>query len=820
MNNTNIELVADGQPCAVIVISQAAVQSLPTLDDEKANPEVPADKIAWAAHDLQVYLEKMSGAEVPIVGDDQPTPAGTTILVGRSSLTTAFDAEIPAGVTNLREEEGYAILTDDTTLVLAGNDQGPYHGTEYAVSFFLYSLGVRWYLPGEFGEVIPDHSTITVAPTREISRPDFKMRNWWTYWFAKDLLGIETRWKIHNGMNVEKIVSWPDDSSVRSVLPPEEEKDNPEFAEVFAQDAAGRPYPYMPNLSSEQSVQYAAEVIKARFREHPDPNCDGPTTWGSTSWGIGADDGLPRDFSPGTEERHMNFPSMMGRFNEPTGMSTTEEWMDWVQRVAAEVYKEFPDHIITTNGYANRDTPPIGLTPDPKIWIMFAAIFSDTYHAYDNPRSWMTLRQYSMLKDWASMYDNIYMYNYLYYNLAGCGAPPIPLARRHMHEMPMLKKLGLAGFADEGRTVAGEAGVFPTYVRARLMWDADQDAQALMSEFFDDWYGPAAVPAQAFWDAMESAIEDTVFGGNEDHMLSLVYTPELIARLEVHLLEAERLAKDDPWAAPRVRADRAMFDYLLAYKAMERAEFDADWPEAAKQAEQMNEVLKPAMDISRFYWDIEAPENKKLIVGQAHGFYYWGTMPRRDYYRELTELTNGTTGELITVLPESAKFRTDYRDDGRFDGWYRHEFDDTDWETALTTLPFFAQGSYLDDQGFPYLGALWYRLEVDVPEVTAGRAVRLYCTVAETEAWVWVNGVYVGHRPYNEAYLRPNELDLEVTDALAPGGNNSVVLRLHTNYQPAQMAAGLASRLFLYTPSDDHPRSGATERVKSDQLMG
>jgi hypothetical protein len=820
MNNANIELVADGQPSAVIVISQAAVQSLPTLDDEKANPEVPADKIAWAAHDLQVYLEKMSGAEVPIVGDDQPTPAGTTILVGRSSLTTAFDVEIPAGVTNLREEEGYAILTDDTTLVLAGNDQGPYHGTEYAVSFFLYSLGVRWYLPGEFGEVIPDHSTITVAPTREISRPDFKMRNWWTYWFAKDLLGIETRWKIHNGMNVEKIVSWPDDSSVRSVLPPEEEKDNPEFAEVFAQDAAGRPYPYMPNLSSEQSVQYAAEVIKASFREHPDPNCDGPTTWGRTSWGIGADDGLPRDFSPGTEERHMNFPSMMGRFNDPTGMSTTEEWMDWVQRVAAEVYKEFPDHIITTNGYANRDTPPIGLTPDPKIWIMFAAIFSDTYHAYDNPRSWMTLRQYSMLKDWASMYDNIYMYNYLYYNLAGCGAPPIPLARRHMHEMPMLKKLGLAGFADEGRTVAGEAGVFPTYVRARLMWDADQDAQALMSEFFDDWYGPAAVPAQAFWDAMESAIEDTVFGGNEDHMLSLVYTPELIARLEVHLLEAERLAKDDPWAAPRVRADRAMFDYLLAYKAMERAEFDADWPEAARQAEQMNEVLKPAMDISRFYWDIEAPENKKLIVGQAHGFYYWGTMPRRDYYRELTELTNGTTGELITVLPESAKFRTDYRDDGRFDGWYRHEFDDTDWETALTTLPFFAQGSYLDDQGFPYLGALWYRLEVDVPEVTAGRAVRLYCTVAETEAWVWVNGVYVGHRPYNEAYLRPNELDLEVTDALAPGGNNSVVLRLHTNYQPAQMAAGLASRLFLYTPSDDHPRSGATERVKSDQLMG
>ena len=170
---------------------------------------------------------------------------------------------------------------------------------------------------------------------------------------------------------------------------------------------------------------------------------------------------------------------MIGRFNDPAGASTTEEWMLWVQRVSAAVRQEFPDRFLTTNGYANRATPPIGIEPDPTIWIMFAAIFSDTYHALDNPRSWMTLRQHNMLKDWTAMYDNVYMYNYLYYNLVGCGAPPIPLARRHMSEMPLLKKLGVVGFWDEGRTVRGEAGVFPTYLRARMMWDADLDAGAL-----------------------------------------------------------------------------------------------------------------------------------------------------------------------------------------------------------------------------------------------------------------------------------------------------------------------------------------------------
>lgn len=151
---------------------------------------------------------------------------------------------------------------------------------------------------------------------------------------------------------------------------------------------------------------------------------------------------------------------------------------------------------------------------------------------------------------------------------------------------------------------------------------------------------------------------------------------------------------------------------------------------------------------------------------------------------------------------ERAEFRIDPRDDGRFDGWYRTRFDDRQWETKCTTLPFFAQGKYLDEKGYPYMGPLWYRLEVDVPESVAGRPARLHCMAAEAEAWVWVNGTFVGHRPYRDAYIRPNAIDMDVTGALIPGQKNNVVVRLHTNFQPAQMAAGLASRLFLYSPRE------------------
>jgi beta-galactosidase/beta-glucuronidase len=176
---------------------------------------------------------------------------------------------------------------------------------------------------------------------------------------------------------------------------------------------------------------------------------------------------------------------------------------------------------------------------------------------------------------------------------------------------------------------------------------------------------------------------------------------------------------------------------------------------------------------------------------------------RRNYYQQMADLTNGKNGETIAVLPEKAKFSIDPRDDGRSDWWFAPDFNDRKWSTVLTTVPFLGQGPYLDKVGYPYMGAMWYRLKVDVPASAKGKKIKLYCAAAETEGWVWVNGRFVGHRPYIEAYIRPNPIDMDVTDALVPGKTNVIAIRLHTNYVPSAMAAGMVSRLFLYSPKED-----------------
>ena len=124
---------------------------------------------------------------------------------------------------------------------------------------------------------------------------------------------------------------------------------------------------------------------------------------------------------------------------------------------------------------------------------------------------------------------------------------------------------------------------------------------------------------------------------------------------------------------------------------------------------------------------------------------------------------------------------------------------ESSWAKVSTARPFYSQG-YQDPAGHPYVGQMWYRLRVDVPESLPGRRVMLTAPCLTTEGWCWVNGKYVGYRPYKEAYERPAAMEVDVTDALKPGESNTITFRINTSLSEAQIAEGLYCRVFLYAP--------------------
>lgn len=755
-------LVDSGQARATIVIAAEA-----------------NDKVKTAATDLQAYIEKISGAKLPQVSDAEKT-TGALVLVGKSKLTETMKVSIPAGLTNARREEGFLLLCKGDRLLLAGNDEGPYHGTEYAVYEFLNRLGVRWFMPGEFGEVVPQQTTLTFPEIRATEKPDFVMRNWWLH--AKpDLAEQEKRWKIRNKMNPESLFATPGDSSARNILPESVYfKEHPEY---FALNADGTRNPYLPNLTDPNAVEIAAGVLKDYFRKNPTSN----------SYGFAPDDGIPRDYNPETMKLNQGFTDVLGRPGVPAEVSTTEEWITFFNKVTAEVRKEFPDAYVATNGYANRNIPPQGVALDDHAILMFAAIWSCTLHAYDDDHCWQKVRQGQMLKHWCEMCKNVWIYGYNYQMLVS-GLTPLPETRKLRRDFPLMKKWGVMGFLDETRNVWAECGIASRYLRARLEWNADANVEEALEDFYSKWYGKAAQPMRDFYDAIEDRIEKTSMHGHEDRVLPEVYTSDLLSELENNLILGEKSADNDTTKL-HVQADRLIYEHLKDYVAMNLAEADGNWLEAAQQAGRMLELRKDLNAINPFF--IQPDES-----GYHTGVWYWTVTNRQQWYQSLADKTAGKTGDLVATLPDKVLFRADPHDEGVAAEWYKPTARETDWRSLSTAHPYYTQG-YEDRQGYPQVGVLWYRFKVEVPRQAKGKKVTLYAPTVNPEGWCWVNGQYVGHRGYREAYERPLPMEIDVTEAIRPGATNTIVFRINATNCPGWAPEGLMSRPFLYTPKGE-----------------
>lgn len=197
-------LVENGQPRAEIIIS-----------------DKPTRMQRVAAHEFRQQIEKISGAELPIV--TQPSGKAVKVFIGASAHSPVKAEGLKDGAYRLASGTDWlALIGDDAdfepvgpfarhngdipraqaewekivaapyglpapglykhrtkvtldgeTLELWGLDE---RGSFNAVSAFLQRLGARWYLPGELGEVLPSLKTIELPKLDETVKPDFALR--------------------------------------------------------------------------------------------------------------------------------------------------------------------------------------------------------------------------------------------------------------------------------------------------------------------------------------------------------------------------------------------------------------------------------------------------------------------------------------------------------------------------------------------------------------------------------------------------------------------------------------------------------------------
>ena len=133
---------------AICMVAKAAVSGELVLAEngQSAYKIVLADNASpstrHGAEELQMFLEQMTGAKLPIISDQQP-PGTKEIMLGDNAHLRKLGVAIDFTALG---REGYVIRTVGEHLVIAG---GALRGNMYGVYGFLEDhLGCRWFAPG------------------------------------------------------------------------------------------------------------------------------------------------------------------------------------------------------------------------------------------------------------------------------------------------------------------------------------------------------------------------------------------------------------------------------------------------------------------------------------------------------------------------------------------------------------------------------------------------------------------------------------------------------------------------------------------------
>lgn len=509
--------------------AQAEGQSQPfIIKDGQARAEIiVADKATrsarFAAAELQSYLHKITGCRLNTV--TTPTPAvSVKIYVGES------ESARQAGVTaDGLKRDAFRIVSGEDWLALVGNDldfvprepwghhrndwlkvkqkqweklaghpwQNPvgaslykdynkqldiwnydHRGSLNAVYAFLRDLGVRWYMPGELGEIVPNTKDIAlpevdrrVVPefeVRSISRPlicsnDIEDALWYLRIGANEQYGI-----LHHGLR--NLTEHP---AQRAAHP-----------EYFAMMANGKRDTKSKTANACLSSQGFFEETVAYCRLMFD-HYDLPVV------SIMPHDGfnhcqcdLCRDQA--TIERG------------PSGISSDYVW-NFVVRVANELAKTHPQKKVFCGAYSSYRLPPrtIDKLPD-NVLVQITngrpiRELDDEIHAYTA----------ELRKQWLAKSSNplSLSLNYTPFTNRGAYRPQY---------WPHVAARGIRACQDEvwredvwissnkgGLHYPGMAHLNP-WVISRLWWDAEQDVDALLQEYYKHFYGPAAKEMGAF----------------------------------------------------------------------------------------------------------------------------------------------------------------------------------------------------------------------------------------------------------------------------------------------------------------------------------
>lgn len=519
----DVKLVVDGRSDYRIIVGKDA-----SLSEHRA------------ASEFKKFIKEISGVDLRF-DLDSSNPPQKAVLIGDSKALRSLKLGIDLKSLG---DEGYIIRTVNDRLIIAG---GRLRGTMYGVYAFLEEiLGCRWY--SSKVSKIPSMSSIVLPNLDIVDRPAFEYRDvFYTDAFDKDWAARNRTNGATAALDAEtggKVSYYPFVHTFAQLVPLEKYWDtHPEYFSMI--DGKRVKDHTQLCMSNPDVVKIATETVLGWMRDHPEAKI----------------------YSVSQNDWYNNCQCEKCRAIDAEEGSPAGLLLRFVNAIAEQTEKVYPDKLIDTLAYQWTEKPPKITKPRHNVRVRLCPIFCCEAHPYEKCEAAENKAYVDNLRQWASITNNLYIWHY---NTSFAHfLNPFPDFRQLVDSAKLYRRVGVKGIFWEGNYSAGGGGEFAelrAYLLAKVSWNPDVDAEAVMKDFLNGYYGAAG---KYIWDYIQllenkvtqENIHFKIWAGPQDAYL----TPEIIAKAEELFAKAESVA-ESPEILNRVQHAKLPIEYVKLMK--------------------------------------------------------------------------------------------------------------------------------------------------------------------------------------------------------------------------------------------------------------
>jgi hypothetical protein len=520
----------------------------------------------YAARQLASSLQQITGASFQIRTNSR-SPA-RAIIVGAGTAAAACFGDAPYG--QLDGEE-LIIRAKGNRVLLAG---GRPRGTLYAVSRFLQdACGVRWWTP--WASRIPRQPSLRIADMNVRAKPAFEYRE--PYWRC----AFDSDWSWRNFCNGQWSRLTPEQGgcvtyrygahSFYVLVPPEKYfAQHPEwFSLVNGRRTADNA---QLCLSNPELRDFMVRQVRQALHEAPEDRIIS----------VSQND----CFNP-CECDHCK------ALDEAEG-SHAGSLLAFVNYIAEKIEPEFPKVAVDTLAYQYTRKPPRVARARPNVIVRLCSIECNFREPLDSPANAAFAAD---IRGWEQRADRLYVWDYV--TDFGHYLQPFPDWFTLGPNLRFFQAHHVRGVFEEGayESFGAEMAELRAWVLAQLLWNPQQDDQALIEEFLDGYYGAAGKPLARYLQLMQTASQGlnlTCSTPTDAPFLSF----DPLSQAEALWQEAERAAAHDDELLARVRQGHLAVQsvWLARWEPLrqECSRAGATWPVTATRGELAGQWLATA----------------------------------------------------------------------------------------------------------------------------------------------------------------------------------------------------------------------------------